>query len=79
MEIRTVQRLRAQLNASEDPLNVVERKPMAEDTAKVLQAQDKLDLDWEVKEPQANQVCWPEPAGLLRLVIRREHHQHDLP
>ena len=20
----------------------------------------------------------PEPAGLLRLVIRREHHQHDL-
>ena len=22
---------------------------------------------------------WPEPAGLLRLVIRREHHQHDLP
>ena len=21
---------------------------------------------------------WPEPAGLLRLVIRREHHQHDL-
>ena len=22
---------------------------------------------------------WPEPAGLLHLVIRREHHQHDLP
>ena len=22
---------------------------------------------------------WPEPAGLLRLVIRREHHQHDFP
>ena len=22
---------------------------------------------------------WPKPAGLLRLVIRREHHQHDLP
>ena len=21
----------------------------------------------------------PEPVGLLRLVIRREHHQHDLP
>ena len=21
----------------------------------------------------------PEPAGLLRLFIRREHHQHDLP
>ena len=22
---------------------------------------------------------WPEPTGLLRLVIRREHHQHDIP
>ena len=22
---------------------------------------------------------WPEPAELLRLVMRREHHQHDLP
>ena len=22
---------------------------------------------------------WPEPAGLLRLVIHREHHQNDLP
>ena len=22
---------------------------------------------------------WPEPAGLLRLDIRRKHHQHDLP
>ena len=22
---------------------------------------------------------WPEPTGLLRLVIRQEHHQHDLP
>ncbi len=21
----------------------------------------------------------PEPAGLLRFVIRREHHQHDFP
>ena len=24
-------------------------------------------------------LSWPEPARLLRLVIRREHHQHDLP
>ena len=22
---------------------------------------------------------WPEPAGLLRLVVHRENHQHDLP
>ena len=34
MQIRTVQRLRAQLNASDDPLRVVERKPKAEDTAR---------------------------------------------
>ena len=51
----------------------------------LLQVSDKPDLDWEDKEPQANQVRQtsllhrPEPAGLLRLVIRREHHQHDLP
>ena len=24
-------------------------------------------------------LLWSEPAGLLRLVIRREHHQRDLP
>ena len=34
MQIRTVQRLRAQLNASDDPLEVVERKPKAEDTTR---------------------------------------------
>ena len=34
MQIRTVQRLRTQPNASDDPLEVVERKPKAEDTAR---------------------------------------------
>ena len=34
MQIRTVQRLRAQLNTSDDPLEVVERKPKAEDTTR---------------------------------------------
>ena len=34
MQIRTVQRFRAQLNTSDDPLEVVERKPKAEDTAR---------------------------------------------
>ena len=34
MQIRTVQRLTAQLNASDKPLEVVERKPKAEDTAR---------------------------------------------
>ena len=28
---------------------------------------------------QARILARPEPAGLLRLVIRREHHQHELP
>ena len=32
MQIWTVQRLIAQLNASDDPVEVVERKPKAEDT-----------------------------------------------
>ena len=27
----------------------------------------------------AHLLPWPEPAGRLRSVIRREHHQHDLP
>ena len=34
MQIWTVQRLRALLNVSDDPLEVVERKPKAEDTAR---------------------------------------------
>ena len=34
MQIQMVQRLRAKLNASGDPLEVVERKPKAEDTAR---------------------------------------------
>ena len=34
MQIRTVQHLRGQLNASDDPLKEVERKPKAEDTAR---------------------------------------------
>ena len=34
IQIQTVQRLRALLNASDDPLDVVERKPMAEDTTR---------------------------------------------
>ena len=28
---------------------------------------------------QAPFLPWPKPAGLLRLVIRQEHYQHDLP
>ena len=34
MQIRTVQRLRAQLNASDNPLEVVEQKPKAKDTVR---------------------------------------------
>ena len=47
----------------------------------VLQAPDKPDLDLEDKEPQSvsPSLPGPGPAGLLRLVIRREHHQNDLP
>ena len=42
-----------------------------------------LDVLKSVVIPGCNQMAGgrprPEPAGLLRLVIRREHHQHDLP
>ena len=40
MQIRTIQRLRAQLNASDNTLEVVERKPKAEDTVRKTQTKD---------------------------------------
>ena len=40
MQIRTVQRLRAQLNASDDSLGVVEWKPKAEDTVRKTRTKD---------------------------------------
>ena len=129
MQIRTVQRLRAQLNASDDPLEVVEWKDTARKTQtkefiekvqaiidetpqRLIQqiAKDlgishttvnacvKEDLKCRSYRRQTSQILTektknlklikfcqapllprPEPAGLLRLVIRREHHQHDLP
>ena len=129
MQIRMVQRLRAQLNASDDPLEVVERKPKAEDTARKNRTKELIESQHqsvpgcaeECSDPLVQSGgCWqilgvaaglsagpqvqrdpgfalegvlrlctlisldpllprPEPAGLLRLVIRREHHQHDLP
>ena len=128
MQIRTVQRLRAQLNASDDPLEVVERKDIARKTRTkesiekvqaiidetpqrpILQmardlgvshttvnACEKEDMkcrsyrrhtSWIVtgktknfrliKSVRPPSSPRPETAGLLRLIIRREHHQHDL-
>ena len=43
MQIQTVQCLRAQLNASEDPLEVVEWKPKAEDTARKTQTMEFIE------------------------------------
>ena len=43
MQIRTVQRLRAQLNTSDDPLEVVERKPKGEVTARM--TRDKVFME----------------------------------
>ena len=129
MQIRMVQRLRAQLNASGDPLEVVERKPKAEDTTRKTRTKELIEkvqaiIDetpkrcgdplvhsgsrWQTlgvavglgagplvqRDPGLAsggvlRLCTllsldprltrPEPAGLLRLIIRREHHQHDLP
>ena len=128
-QFQMVQCLRAQLNASDYPLEVVEQKDTARKTRTkefiekvqaiidetpqqpiqqiardlgvshtTLNACVKEDLKCrsyrrktsqilteKTKKPQANQVrqasClpWPEPAGLLSLVIHQEHHQHDLP
>ena len=40
MQIRMVQHLRAQLNASDNPLEVLERKPKAENTARKTQTKE---------------------------------------
>ena len=128
MQIRRVQRLRTQLNALNDPLEVVvmvfgvvssEGHILPSHIFEVgLKVNTKVYVDVlkSVVIPWCNQVAggrpwvWqqdsapkrarlgfrrsattlypsltapllhrPEPAGLLRLVIRREHHQHDLP
>ena len=128
MQIRTVQRLRAQLNASDDPLEVVKWKDTARKTRTkefiekvqviidetpqwpiqqiardlgvshtTVNACVKKDLKCRSYRRQTSQILTektknlrliksvrpppspPDPAGLLRLVIRREHHQHDLP
>ena len=127
MQIRTVQRLRAQLNVSDDSMEVVERKASARKTRTkefiekvkaiidetpqwpirqiardlglshtTVNACVKEDLKCRSYRRQTSQILTektknfrliksvrpsplrPEPAGLLRLVIRREHHQHDL-
>ena len=121
MQIRMVQRLRAQFNASDNPLVVVERKPKAENTARktrtkefiekvhaiidetpqrcgdhLVQSGDRLQTlglaaglgpgpqvqrDPGLASEGVLRLCTflsldpllprPEPAGLLRLVIRR--------
>ena len=120
MQIRTVQRLRAQLNAADDPLEVVSSEghimpPRIFEFGLKVNTKVYLDVLKSVVIPRCNQVAggWPwvwqqdsalahkseetqawlqkacydfvafshcpllprpEPAGLLRLVIRREHH-----
>ena len=125
MQIRMVQHLRAQLNASDDPLEVVERKATSchfTSSKSAWKSTPKCTwmcwrewwssggISWPVADPGCGSRTrcrptspkrprlgfrrsamtlypsltgppppWPEPAGLLRLVIRWEHHQHDLP
>ena len=129
MQIRTVQCLRAQLNASDDPLRVGGAEVSSEghimpphifevglkvNTKVYLNVLTSVVIPWcnqvaggrpwvwqqdstpahKSKETQAclQKECYdfvpfyhwplllrPEPAGLLRFVIRREHHQRDLP
>ena len=125
MQIRTVQRLRAQLNASVMVFGVVSSEdhimpPHIFEVGLKVNTKVYLEVLKSVVIPWCNQVAggkpwvWqqdsvpvhksketqlrlrrsattlypsltgpllprPEPSGLLRLVIRREHHQHDLP
>ena len=124
MQIRMVQCMRAQLNASDDPLEVVERKATSchlTSSKSAWKSTPKCTwmcwrVSWSpgaIRWPVANPGCGrglgaglqvqrdpglasegvlrlctllsltpllprPKPAGLLRSVIRREHHQHDL-
>ena len=62
MHIRTVQRLRAQLNASDDPLEVVERKPKAADSARKTRTKDVIEkvlaiID-ETSQRPIRQIAW---------------------
>ena len=122
MQIRMVQRFRAKLNAPDDPLEVVDQEPKAEDTARKTWTKEFIEKvqaiidnplvqsggQWQTlcvaaglgAGPQVERdpglasegvlrLCTllslapllpqPEPDGLLRLVICREYHQHDLP
>ena len=127
MQIQTVQRLRAQLNSSDDHLEVVERRDTTRKTRtkefieKVQAIRDEIpqrlirqiakdlgvshttvnacvkeDLRCMSDKRQTSRILTEktknlrliksvnpllpqhEPAGLLRLAIRREHKQHDL-
>ena len=62
MQIRTVQRLRGQLNALDDSLEVVKRKPKAEDTARKTRTKEFIEKVQEIidETPQ-----WP-----IRLIAR---------
>ena len=125
MQIRTVQRLKAQLNVKDDPLEVVERQAKSCHLTFSKSAwKSTLKCTWmcwrvwwspgAIRWPVTDPVCGsrtrhrptspkrprlgfrrsattlypsltgpllprPKPVGLLCLVIRREHHQHDLP
>ena len=62
MQIRTVQRLTAQLNASDDPLEVVERKPKAEDTAKKTRTKEFIE--------KIQAIIDETPQGPIRQIAR---------
>ena len=123
MQIQTVQSLRAQFNASDDLLEVMELKATScnltssksawKSTPKCTWMCERVwwspgAIRWLVADPGRGSRTRrrptspkrprlgfrrsattlypsltapprPEPAGLLRMVIRREHHQHDLP
>ena len=125
MQIRTVQQLRAQLNTSDNPLEVMGRKATSYHLTSSKSSWKSTPkctwmcwrvwwspgaIRWPVADPgcgsrtrrrptspmgprlifrRSAMTSYPsctaplllrhEPTGLLRLVLRREHHQHDRP
>ena len=58
MQIWTVQCLRAQLNASDDPLEVVEQKPKAEDTARKTRTKEFIEKVQAIIDETPQRPIW---------------------
>ena len=78
MQIRTVQRLKAQLNASDDPLQVVEQKPKAEDSARKTRTKrfiEKVQAIIDETPHRCVAIGWPVADSGCGSRTRRQAHK----